>query len=186
MFSRSVIIFTILSLSRAIPGIAQVDRSSLTGTVTDPSGRLLGQTTSLLWRIRPSCSVKGCQTTLEDMRLLSFRREIHRQVRSSRLQDSDLRRCGAGGWADAHPGCGVAGIRRRGACGNLGEFGADGPQHRRSNGPDREKAGQRTATEWPQLVGADGIRPRRHRHRWQQPAVDPVRWTRARRQQLHL
>lgn len=44
LFSRSVIIFTILSFSCAIPGIAQVDRSSLTGTVTDPSGRLLGQT----------------------------------------------------------------------------------------------------------------------------------------------
>ena len=44
LFSRSVIIFAILSVSCAIPGIAQVDRSSLTGTVTDPSGRLLGQT----------------------------------------------------------------------------------------------------------------------------------------------
>ena len=44
-FSPSVfIIFTILSLSCAVPGIAQVDRSGLTGTVTDPSGRLLGQT----------------------------------------------------------------------------------------------------------------------------------------------
>ena len=44
LFSPSVIIFAILSVSCAIPGIAQVDRSSLTGTVTDPSGRLLGQT----------------------------------------------------------------------------------------------------------------------------------------------
>ena len=44
-FSPSVfIVSTILSLSCAIPGIAQVDRSALTGTVTDPSGRLLGQT----------------------------------------------------------------------------------------------------------------------------------------------
>src|ERR1700722_14976654 len=34
----------IVSLSCAIPGVAQVDRSGLTGTVTDPSGRLLGQT----------------------------------------------------------------------------------------------------------------------------------------------
>ena len=38
------IVSTISSLSCAIPGIAQVDRSGLTGTVTDPSGRLLGQT----------------------------------------------------------------------------------------------------------------------------------------------
>jgi hypothetical protein len=44
LFSPSVIIFTILSLSCAIPGIAQVDRSGLTGTVTDSSGKLLGQT----------------------------------------------------------------------------------------------------------------------------------------------
>ena len=44
-FSPSVfIVSTILPLSCAIPGIAQVDRSGLTGTVTDPSGRLLGQT----------------------------------------------------------------------------------------------------------------------------------------------
>ena len=44
-FSPSVLIVsTILSLSCAIPGIAQVDRSGLAGTVTDPSGRLLGQT----------------------------------------------------------------------------------------------------------------------------------------------
>jgi hypothetical protein len=35
------IVFTILSLVPAIPGIAQVDRSGLTGTVTDPTGRLL-------------------------------------------------------------------------------------------------------------------------------------------------
>ena len=39
-----LIIFTILSLSCVIPGIAQVDRSALNGTVTDPSGRLLGET----------------------------------------------------------------------------------------------------------------------------------------------
>jgi hypothetical protein len=44
-FSSSVfIVSAILSLSFAIPGVAQVDRSALTGTVTDPSGRLLGQT----------------------------------------------------------------------------------------------------------------------------------------------
>ena len=44
-FSPSVfLVSTILSLSCAIPGIAQVDRSALTGTVTDPAGRLLGQT----------------------------------------------------------------------------------------------------------------------------------------------
>src|SRR3984885_13593375 len=44
-FSPAVLIVsTILSLSCAIPGIAQVDRSALTGTVTDPAGRLLGQT----------------------------------------------------------------------------------------------------------------------------------------------
>jgi hypothetical protein len=44
-FSPSgLIVSTILSLTCAIPGIAQVDRSGLTGTVTDPSGRLLGQT----------------------------------------------------------------------------------------------------------------------------------------------
>ena len=36
--------FRDLVFSCAIPGIAQVDRSALTGTVTDPSGRLLGQT----------------------------------------------------------------------------------------------------------------------------------------------
>ena len=45
LFSPSVfIVFSILSLSCIIPLVAQVDRSALTGTVTDPSGRLLGQT----------------------------------------------------------------------------------------------------------------------------------------------
>jgi hypothetical protein len=39
-----LIVFTILSATCAIPGIAQVDRSAISGTVTDPSGRLLGQT----------------------------------------------------------------------------------------------------------------------------------------------
>jgi hypothetical protein len=34
---------TILSLLCSLPAIAQVDRSSVAGTVTDPSGRLLGQ-----------------------------------------------------------------------------------------------------------------------------------------------
>jgi hypothetical protein len=44
-FSPSVFtVSTILFFFGAIPGIAQVDRSGLTGTVTDPSGRLLGQT----------------------------------------------------------------------------------------------------------------------------------------------
>ena len=44
-FSPSVLILsTILSVSCAIPAIAQVDRSAISGTVTDPSGRLLGQT----------------------------------------------------------------------------------------------------------------------------------------------
>ena len=44
-FSPSVFtLFAILSLSCSVPCIAQVDRSGLTGTVTDPSGRLLGQT----------------------------------------------------------------------------------------------------------------------------------------------
>jgi hypothetical protein len=44
-FSPSaLIVSTILSVSCAIPGIAQVDRSAISGTVTDPSGRLLGQT----------------------------------------------------------------------------------------------------------------------------------------------
>jgi len=44
LFSPFVIVSTILSLSCAIPGAAQVDRSSLAGTVTDPSGKMLGQT----------------------------------------------------------------------------------------------------------------------------------------------
>ena len=35
---------TFLFLVHAVPGIAQVDRSGLNGTVTDPSGRLLAQT----------------------------------------------------------------------------------------------------------------------------------------------
>jgi hypothetical protein len=44
-FSPSALIVSaILSVSCAIPGIAQVDRSAISGTVTDPSGRLLGQT----------------------------------------------------------------------------------------------------------------------------------------------
>ena len=42
LFPPSVLIAsTILSLSCAIPGLAQVDRSGLSGRVTDPSGRLL-------------------------------------------------------------------------------------------------------------------------------------------------
>jgi hypothetical protein len=45
LFSPSVLIlFTISFLSFSISGFAQVDRSGLTGTITDPSGRLLGQT----------------------------------------------------------------------------------------------------------------------------------------------
>ncbi len=36
------IVSTISSLSCVIPGIAQVDRSGLTGTVTDPSGQAAG------------------------------------------------------------------------------------------------------------------------------------------------
>ncbi len=44
-FSPSVLVVsTILSVSCAIPAIAQVDRSAIGGTVTDSSGRLLGQT----------------------------------------------------------------------------------------------------------------------------------------------
>ena len=44
-FSRPAsIVSTILSLFCVIPCLAQVDRSGLTGTVTDPSGRLLGET----------------------------------------------------------------------------------------------------------------------------------------------
>ena len=43
-FSPSALIVSAtLSLACAIPSSAQVDRSSVTGTVTDPSGRLLGQ-----------------------------------------------------------------------------------------------------------------------------------------------
>ena len=44
-FSLTVLIAsTVLALPCAVPGVAQVDRSGLTGTVTDPSGSLLGQT----------------------------------------------------------------------------------------------------------------------------------------------
>jgi hypothetical protein len=44
LFSATVfIVSTIASLSLAIPGMAQVDRSALSGTVTDPLGKLLGQ-----------------------------------------------------------------------------------------------------------------------------------------------
>jgi hypothetical protein len=44
-FSPSVfIVSAIVSLWCAIPSVAQVDRSALTGTLTDPSGRLLGHT----------------------------------------------------------------------------------------------------------------------------------------------
>src|SRR5580704_3528498 len=44
LFSPSVLIVSmILSLSCAIPGLAQVDRSALTGMVTDPAGKLLGK-----------------------------------------------------------------------------------------------------------------------------------------------
>jgi hypothetical protein len=44
-FSPSVLVSSaILSLSVATAGFAQVDRSALTGLVTDPSGKMLGQT----------------------------------------------------------------------------------------------------------------------------------------------
>ena len=44
LFSRSVlIVFAILFLLSAVPGTAQVDRSGLTGTVTDAAGSLLPQ-----------------------------------------------------------------------------------------------------------------------------------------------
>ncbi|HTZ59874.1 MAG TPA: TonB-dependent receptor [Acidobacteriaceae bacterium] len=39
----AMIVSAVLSLFCAIPGSAQVDRAGLTGTVTDPAGRLLGQ-----------------------------------------------------------------------------------------------------------------------------------------------
>ena len=43
-FSPSVLaVAAVASLPCAIPAIAQVDRSAVTGTITDPSGRLLGQ-----------------------------------------------------------------------------------------------------------------------------------------------
>jgi hypothetical protein len=43
-FLLSVLVVSAIALlSCAIPTIAQVDRSALTGTITDPSGRLLGQ-----------------------------------------------------------------------------------------------------------------------------------------------
>ena len=45
LFSSSVIvIWTALCLLFAMPATAQVDRSALNGTVTDPSGKLLGRT----------------------------------------------------------------------------------------------------------------------------------------------
>jgi Carboxypeptidase regulatory-like domain/TonB dependent receptor len=45
LFSPSLLIVaTGLCFSCAIPSIAQVDRSAINGTVTDPSGRLLGET----------------------------------------------------------------------------------------------------------------------------------------------
>jgi len=42
--SSTLFLFAISFLSFAITGFAQVDRSALTGTVTDPTGRVLGQT----------------------------------------------------------------------------------------------------------------------------------------------
>jgi hypothetical protein len=45
LFSPSLLIVSaILCFFCAMPGIAQVDRSAINGTVTDPSGRLLGET----------------------------------------------------------------------------------------------------------------------------------------------
>lgn len=41
--SSALLMLATLSLTCAMPAIAQVDRSSITGVVTDPSGRLLGQ-----------------------------------------------------------------------------------------------------------------------------------------------
>jgi hypothetical protein len=45
LFSLSLsVVSTVLCFSCAMPGIAQVDRSAINGTVTDPAGRLLGET----------------------------------------------------------------------------------------------------------------------------------------------
>ena len=71
LFLPFTIVATMLSLS--CPGIAQVDRSGLTGTVTDPSGKLLGQThITVVENSTQLRSVKGCQTTREDMISPSF------------------------------------------------------------------------------------------------------------------
>jgi hypothetical protein len=43
-FPAALTVSIILSFPGAIPAVAQVDRSALTGTTTDPAGRLLGQT----------------------------------------------------------------------------------------------------------------------------------------------
>ena len=55
-----------------MPGIAQVDRSALTGTVTDPSGRLLGQTHITAVENSTQSEREGVSDNEEDMTLLSF------------------------------------------------------------------------------------------------------------------
>ena len=57
------IVLTILYLSSAVHGLAQVDRSGLTGTVTDPSGRLLGQTHIIALEISTQLRREGVSDT---------------------------------------------------------------------------------------------------------------------------
>ena len=182
-FVRSVVVVSaIFAISFANPGFAQVDRSGLTGTVTDPSGRLLGQTHIVAVE-------DSTQLRRETVALISGRYDIP-ELPVGRytitfdhpgFQTSDISRCGAGDREDAHPGCDVEGIRRRGAVKVSASSELIDGKHRRGDRPDREKASRRTASEWPQLGVADGIHPWRYRHRRQQPAVGPVRRTGSRR-----
>ncbi len=142
---------------------AQVDRAGLSGTVTDPSGRMLPQThvmavqnaTGLRRETMsspdgsysiPELPVGVYTITFEHdgFKTLTFV-DVEQVIGRTRTLDATLQ---------------VAGGERARPC--VRQFGADGPQQQRGDRPDRERAGRGIAAERPQLVAADGLRPRRH------------------------
>ena len=106
-----------------MPGIGQVDRSALTGTVTDPSGRVVGQTHVI--PVEDSTQSER-ETGVSDGvgRYKIPELPVGRYTVTfdhPGFETLTFTRCGTGGRQDADPGCDAAGSGRRGAHGSLRE-----------------------------------------------------------------
>ena len=100
----------------AVSCFAQVGRSGLTGTVTDPSGRVLAEThitavqnSTQLQRETVSDSTGNYNIPELPVGVYTVTFE-HPGFRKLKFVDVE-----AGDWADANPGCDAAGFGRRGA-----------------------------------------------------------------------